>query len=166
MIRLFPFERHRVSIDLPRQIIIDELMKYIQLRPYSIFFKNEKSKPFHGSIVNGAFTLGLKINYMNSFKPEVKMTINERQGQSEMIFEFRVLLIVRVFVVLFSIFTVLLIVLSTNFFSSFDEGELIPLGIIAFSFVFMYMGFYMTYEITVDEINRILNKIRAVSKKS
>ena len=164
MINIFPYDRQETVVDIPKETLIKELQNYIQIEGYIPIISNNKLKPFHGTSSLKTWRIILKTNDQNSFRPIVFLTMIEEGIKTRLVFEFKIHLVVRIFLIIFWTISVLIIAGNTIYHGN-KELYLIPIGIIIFSFILSYMGFFVTLEKTMNALEKIFEEIKATAHK-
>lgn len=159
MIRIFPYDKQEIIIDIPKKDLTVELKKNIQLTGYIPFIKNKKSKRLYGTINSTTWKIKLKTTYRNSFKPVIYLKLVEvGENSTKMILEYKLHIVVRIFMIIFLIFPISIIV--NNIMDSKDfEDYYFPIGIISALMIISNWGFLMSSGHAELTINKILNKI-------
>lgn len=148
MMKIFPYERLKITTKLSPDEAINRLVNVIELQPYLRWFATDH-KPYEGKVEGHQFQISRVINYRNSFLPMIHgEVLPEMRGSS-----IRITMRSHGLVIVFMIFWLgavgffFLAMLST-FISAAMQGTignpsvlLAPAGMFAFGYLLMLGGF-------------------------
>ncbi len=156
---IFPYDKQEVIIKIPKNDLLNELKKNVQLTGYIPFVKDKKSTKFYGTTMSSTWKISLKTNYRNSFKPVVYLKLlEEGEKKTRMIMEFKLHIAIRIIMV------IALLIASTIMINNLLEGKNLeeyywPAGFIGILLLFSNFGFYMSLDHSTQALDRILRKI-------
>lgn len=158
---LFPQSSERLELKIPKEILINELSKEIDFGASSQIFFSEPEKKFAGQIVGEKFIIKLKTSYTNSFKPIINLTLFEFEKHTEIILEYKLEPLVKIFIWFFiSLLTIIQIFFIYSnfniFISHFEVDFIFPFILFIALMIFSRMGFYMSLEHSDAIIKKIL----------
>jgi len=162
---LFPKEKQKVKIKLPKDTLIRELSENIDIGGPSMVWILKGPKKFSGHINDNRFNLQLKTNYRNSFKPRIIMEVHEVNNESELSIEYKLDVGIKVVSLLWISFnSALQAFFIYNYYEEiiwdYKIVYLSPLAFIVFLLVLTRMSFY----VSADHAKSIISK-RIVSLK-
>lgn len=160
---IFPYDKQELILEIPKKALLNELQKNIQLSSYIPIFKDEKSTRFFGTTMSSTWKISLKTNNKNSFKPIMYLKlIEEGENRTRMILEFKLHIVLRVFMLIFMLIPISIII--NNMLEGKDiEEYYFPVSFIGALFILSYAGFYMSLDHSAEALNEILRKIIANS---
>jgi hypothetical protein len=163
--KLLPYEKTEETINVPKDVLVKALTEHIQLAPNYWLISDQKEKPFHGNREYDEWMVFLKTSYRNSFKPHIRMKIKSLGDSSHIIFEFRIAQRVKVFLL---IWTILILLFSqpwnqTDLLNQDVVDILTPLGMIGFALLITHLGFYMELDRSMEQMKRIVKKIKTTA---
>lgn len=156
---LLPYDKQELMINIPQEEFLNEFKTHIQVTEYIYLLKDSKSKQFFGEISEDVLIFRLKTEYGNPLlKPVTYLKSYPKGDKTRIILEFKLRSGVKPVMFVF-----LLILLGFTIFSLAKqmpvETILIPLGLLAFSLLFVYIAFYMSLDHTIEAINKIIRQI-------
>ena len=156
---LLPYDRQELLINIPQDEFLNAFKNHIQVTEYIYYLKDTKSKHFFGEIRDDVFIFRLKTEYLNPLlKPVTYLKSYPKGDKTRIILEFKLHSGVKPV-----LFVFLLILLGITIFSLAKqmpvETVLIPLGLLAFSILFVNILFYMSLDHTIEAINKIIRQI-------
>lgn len=160
---LFPYDKQEILIDAPKDRVTAELKQRVEVSDIHLLFdswlfQKEKSKPFYGTSESEVWKIKVKTDYYNSFKPIVYVKLVAEGDMTRMILEFKLPLIAKIFAVIFLIFATIMLIVNILNHHTMDAYYL-PIGIIAFIFIFSRIAFYMSLDHTAEAINHAIRDI-------
>lgn len=162
----FPHEIQNIKLRIPKDILINELSKHIDIGASSQIWFKKNSKSFAGRKSGEGFEISLRTTYRNHFKPKITISFFEFDHYTEIEIEYKVELFVKVIVIIFMVLIILfqLLVIPHNiqdFIDNFSLENFIPLSMILVIWIFVKMGFYMS----MGHSEEILSRIFILTKK-
>ena len=158
---IFPTEVQNIKLNISKEILLKELSSTIDFGGSSQNRFNKSDKKFAGFVKSEKFDIVLKTTNINSFRPRISIIFCEYDNFTELRIEYKLDIIVKVFLTIF--LSILTLVQSLILFFNFDEiiddlkfDYLFPLGMMFFLFLLTRMGFYMSTGDSESIINKLL----------
>lgn len=162
---IYPYDKQEIIIDVPKDVFLAEFAKQVNLSLIDkfppIFWHLWKSGThrFAGEIVSEEWKIFLISNYKNSFKPQICMKAFPEGEKTRIIFEFKVHIAAKIFMSFFH--SICLFAFIYEICNHSDaEVYFTPVGLFLGSFLFLYMGFYMSLDHSAEALNEVLTKIQ------
>lgn len=161
---IYPYDRQEILAEIPRDVFLAEFKKQVHCSPYVNYlvpyWLSGKAGTFRfaGEANTETWKIMLVTNYRNSFKPLIYMKVIDEGENTRIIFEFKVHLVVKIFMLFFQSIS-LLMILFTIINHPEIEDFYFPVGLFLGSFLILYMGFYMSLDHSADALNVVISGI-------
>ena len=144
--KIFPSFQTTLKSPLSKVEVMEILSSNIAPRTGLSFpsSKKNKTKLFEGQLTNSTFNIQLAIDYRNSFIPQIKGSIDERNNYTEIKISLELHKMIKIFMTIWITFIAISLIATSYSFANGNTNIIniiIPLSMLIFGIALVYWGF-------------------------